>query len=224
MQSGHKKGDSAIAKTRPYGRCVLPLWWNTIKERVLLDVERPRCSAGSTLIVTVVVFCCSCYYLRRGGYVFVVVCLSVSNFAQKNFQTDWHGIFREGWQWASEQMVKFWWRSGSPPADTGIVFRIRHYWDIRKVVNGHKSAAHSDSPECQMAALVRHALAEVCTVLVLPVVSDLERTFIVIIFHYFFNIQHIESRGKLLRMTTSQVVLCCYRSTTCVSVSTYKPL
>jgi len=21
--------------------------------------------------------------------------------------------------------------------DTGIVFRIRHYWDIRKVVNGH---------------------------------------------------------------------------------------
>jgi len=21
--------------------------------------------------------------------------------------------------------------------DTGIVFRIRHYWEIRKVVNGH---------------------------------------------------------------------------------------
>ena len=55
------------------------------------------------------------------------------------------------------------------------------------MVNGHKSAAHSDSPECQMAALVRHALAEVCTVPVLPVVSDLERTFIVIIFHYFFQ-------------------------------------
>jgi len=30
--------------------------------------------------------------------------------------------------------------------DTGIVFRIRHYWEIRKVVNGHKSAAHIDSP------------------------------------------------------------------------------
>jgi len=22
-----------------------------------------------------------------------------------------HEIFREGWQWASEQMIKFWWRS-----------------------------------------------------------------------------------------------------------------
>jgi len=27
--------------------------------------------------------------------------------------TDLHEIFREGWQWVSEQMVKFWWRSGS---------------------------------------------------------------------------------------------------------------
>ena len=31
--------------------------------------------------------------------------------------------------------------------DTGIVFRIRHYWEIWKVVNGHKSAAHTDSPD-----------------------------------------------------------------------------
>ena len=31
--------------------------------------------------------------------------------------------------------------------DTGIVFRICHYWEIRKVVNGHKSAAHTDSPD-----------------------------------------------------------------------------
>jgi len=28
---------------------------------------------------------------------------------RKNFQTDLHEIFREGWQWASEQIVKFWW-------------------------------------------------------------------------------------------------------------------
>jgi len=41
--------------------------------------------------------------------------------------------------------------------DTGIVFRIRHCWEIRKVVNGHKSAAHTDS---QMSALVRRALTE----------------------------------------------------------------
>jgi len=34
---------------------------------------------------------------------------------------------------------------GSPDncLDTGIVFRIRHYWEIRKVVNGHKSAAEN---------------------------------------------------------------------------------
>jgi len=36
--------------------------------------------------------------------------------------------------------------SGDPDhcLDTGIVFRIRHYWEIRKVVNGHKSAVHID--------------------------------------------------------------------------------
>jgi len=27
--------------------------------------------------------------------------------------TDLREIFREGWQWASEQMIKFRWRSGS---------------------------------------------------------------------------------------------------------------
>jgi len=26
---------------------------------------------------------------------------------------DLHEIFREGWQWASEQMIKFWWQSRS---------------------------------------------------------------------------------------------------------------
>jgi len=30
---------------------------------------------------------------------------------------------------------------------TGIVLRIRHYWEIQKVVNGHQSAAHTDSPD-----------------------------------------------------------------------------
>jgi len=30
---------------------------------------------------------------------------------------------------------------------TGVVFWIRHYWEIRKVVNGHKSAARADSPD-----------------------------------------------------------------------------
>jgi len=27
---------------------------------------------------------------------------------------DLHEIFREGWQWANEQMIKVWWQSGSP--------------------------------------------------------------------------------------------------------------
>ena len=31
--------------------------------------------------------------------------------------------------------------------DTEIVFRNRHYWEIRKVVDGHESAAHTDLPD-----------------------------------------------------------------------------
>jgi len=68
-------------------------------------------------------------YLRQGGYVIVVVCLfvclsvcvSVCQLAtlRKDFRMDLHEIFREGWQWANEQIVKFWWRSGS-----GIRIRI----------------------------------------------------------------------------------------------------
>ena len=30
---------------------------------------------------------------------------------------------------------------------TGIVFRICHYFETRKVVNGHKYAAYTDSPD-----------------------------------------------------------------------------
>jgi len=63
------------------------------------------------------------------------VCLSVCLLAtlRKNFRTDLHEIFRDGWQWANEQMVKFWWRSGS---------RIRI--------------------QIRIATLARCALAEVC--------------------------------------------------------------
>jgi len=61
-----------------------------------------------------------------------------------------------------------WLKGGDPDhrLNTGTVFRIRHYWywEIRKVVSGHKSAAHILLR--QMAALVRCALAEVGTVLV----------------------------------------------------------
>jgi len=70
------------------------------------------------------------------------VCLLAT--LRKNFRKDLREMFREGWQWPSEQISKFRWRFGHR-LDTGIVFRIRHYWEIQKVVNGHKSAAHTDS-------------------------------------------------------------------------------
>jgi len=70
----------------------------------------------------------------------LIVCLLAT--LRKNFRTDLHEIFRKGWQWASEQTaiwIAVW--------IIGTVFRIRHYWEIRKVVNGHKSAAHTDLPD-----------------------------------------------------------------------------
>ena len=50
------------------------------------------------------------FYRRQGGYVCFRGCLSVCLLAtlRKNFQTDLHEIFREGWQWDSEQTDKFW--------------------------------------------------------------------------------------------------------------------
>jgi len=48
----------------------------------------------------------SYYYLCQGGYAFVVVCLLPT--LCNNFQMDLHETFREGWQWANEQMIKFW--------------------------------------------------------------------------------------------------------------------
>jgi len=52
--------------------------------------------------------CLTSRYVRQGGYV-IIVCLSVCLLAalHRNLQTDLHEIFREGWQWANEQMIKF---------------------------------------------------------------------------------------------------------------------
>jgi len=43
-------------------------------------------------------------------------CLSICLLAtlRKMSQTNLHEIFRESWQWAKEQIIKFWWQSGSP--------------------------------------------------------------------------------------------------------------
>jgi len=68
--------------------------------------------------------------------------------------------------------MNMWLNFGGDPdhrLDTEIVFRIRHYWEIRKVVKGQSIILIR-----QMAALVRRALAEICTVQVLLVVSDIE--------------------------------------------------
>ena len=59
--------------------------------------------------VTAVFYCLPIYYLRQGGYAIVVVCLFVCLSVcplRKGSRTDLHEILREGWQWASEQMVK----------------------------------------------------------------------------------------------------------------------
>jgi len=48
---------------------------------------------------------------------FVVICASVSNFAQKRpYGFAWNF---QGWLWAGEQMIKFWWLS----AASGSVWR-----------------------------------------------------------------------------------------------------
>ena len=64
-------------------------------------------------------------------------CLFVCMLAilRKIFRRDLHEIVREGWQWANEQVIKFWWQSGSH-------MRIRIRIQIR------------------IAMLVRRALAE----------------------------------------------------------------
>jgi len=54
---------------------------------------------------------CNSNYLHQGGYVIIIVRLLST--VHKNFQTDLHESFRDGWQWASEQIVKFWRQSGS---------------------------------------------------------------------------------------------------------------
>jgi len=76
----------------------------------------PPCLADADIILPLLYFFFIYYYLRQGGYVFVVVCLSVCLLAtlRKNLQTDMHELLREDWQWAVEQMVKFWWHPDHP--------------------------------------------------------------------------------------------------------------
>jgi len=88
-----------------------------------------------------------------------IVCLSVSDFAQKlpnEYASNFQARLANG---PMNKLLNFGGDSDHH-LDTGIVFRIRYYWEIRKVVNGHESAAassHSFTLIRQMAGLIlRH--------------------------------------------------------------------
>jgi len=59
---------------------------------------------------------------------------------RKNFRTDFHEIFREGWQWADENKWLNFCIDPDRHLDKGIVFRIRQYREIRKVVSTNCTA------------------------------------------------------------------------------------
>jgi len=82
----------------------------------------------------------TCGYLCQGGYVFVIVCLSVclfvSNFAKKTAKRICMKFSRK----VGNGPLNSWLNFGGDPGhclDSDIVFRICNGWEIRKVVNGH---------------------------------------------------------------------------------------
>ena len=140
----------------------------------------------------------SCFVISAKEVMFssLSVCLSVCLLAtlRKNFRTDLHEIFREGWQWAVEQMITFLWRSGSPyvcsdcfpdssllgDTESGINWLHSATLQCRACSSRHRhssydiitSPAHDRQPRHGS-----HALAEVCTVpalLVLNLLSSIE--------------------------------------------------
>ena len=122
-------------------------------------------------------------------------CLSVCLLAtlRRNFQTDLHEIFREGWQWVDEQLIKFWWRSGSPPGYRDCFPDSVLLWDRESLTALQlTSLRHRPTiawlcctqPRCtqyavsfahNIARLVRRGLTEVCTVPLLLVVVNISR-------------------------------------------------
>ena len=96
----------------------------------------------------------SCY-LCQGGYVFVVVCLSVClsacwQFCAKTLEQICMKFSEKvGDGSLNKQMVRFWWQSGSL-SECKVCFPDFSHWEIRKVVNGHKSFIVI----CHMAAMV----------------------------------------------------------------------
>ena len=75
------------------------------------------------------------YYLRQGGYVFIVVCLSVcSQLCAKTSEQNCMKFSGKVCDGPLNNWLNF---DGDPDhcLDTGIVFRICHYWEIRKLVS-----------------------------------------------------------------------------------------
>jgi len=92
---------------------------------------------------------------KEVAFTSLFVCLSVSNFC-KSFEWIRMKFSGKVGNWPMNRRLNF----GSDPEhrlDTGIVLRICHYWETFILI-------------CQMAALVRGTLVEVCTVPVLLVV------------------------------------------------------
>jgi len=84
----------------------------------------------------------------------------------KKVRTDLHEIFREGCQWANEQIIKFRWRSGSP-SRYRICFPASSLLGDTKVFMKVLVILIR-----QMVAVVRRSLTEVYTVPVLLVLTD----------------------------------------------------
>ena len=100
--------------------CFLCCPWNTqnLSQSFQMCTEKSFAICACTLNEVNRMLSCQrrkVHYLRRGGYVSVVVCLSVCLLAtlRKNSRTDLCEIFRKSSQWTDAQMIKVWWRSRS---------------------------------------------------------------------------------------------------------------
>jgi len=67
--------------------------------------------AYSILVVVLAIFTSANEVIFSSLFVCLSVCLLAT--LRKNFGMDLHKIFRAGCQWPIEQMIKFWWQSGS---------------------------------------------------------------------------------------------------------------
>jgi len=93
------------------------------------------------------------------------VCLFVRT--AKNSQTHLHEIFREGWQRASEQMIKVWCRSASPYGYRDCFPDSSLLGDTESGINRLRRAALAGIAIATMTSLRHRPLADVSTVPVL---------------------------------------------------------